>query len=116
MICGSLLGMDIRDLPHLIGTALLGASYKIDQAAVDLEAARGSSATVWAMRAGVVTATATAVPMIVFDLISGGHRRRSQPDVWVAATAARRDFNDPAMRHACSRIKDPVWHEFVHGH
>jgi len=116
MICGNLLGMNIRDLPHLVGTALLGASYKIDQASVDLEAAKGSSATVWAMRAGSVTATALAVPMIVFDFLAGGPRRRPQPDVWTAATAADRDFTDPAMRHTCSKIKDPVWHEFVHGH
>lgn len=68
--------MNPLNLADTAACALLGAASELDETAIDHELVHGSTITGRAMRFFATALVVTAIPLVVVDTLTGGHRRR----------------------------------------
>lgn len=68
--------MNPLDLADTAACTLLGAAGELDETAIDHELVHGSTITGRAMRFFATALVVIAIPLVVIDTLTGGHRRR----------------------------------------
>jgi hypothetical protein len=101
--------MDIRSLPDAVANVMLGVANELDETAIDHGLVHGSTVTGRAMRFVATGLVVGAMPWVILDFATGGHRRRGDSDSWSEMAT---DEDDTTI----SADANPVWWGFLsHG-
>lgn len=98
--------MDIRNLPDAVANVMLGVAHELDETAIDHGLVHGSTITGRAMQFVATGLVVGAMPWVIFDVVTGGQRRRGDRETWSEIST---DEDDTGR----SPDRNPLWWEFL---